>query len=110
MLHELYDEEKNEIVNVKPETKHTEKAKRYKPRSNGKKTTDVPEIFGRKFPTVRSASDYFDVPKGTIYYWIEKGMDIEKMLKDRGVLPPKTNPDKTLIKNTDKHGNKMYKV
>lgn len=108
MLHELYDEEKNEIVNVNHEKpKNTEKAKRYKPR-NG--VIEVPMIYGRKFPGVKAASDYFDVPKGTIYSWIEKGMDIEKMLKDRGKIPPPEIINKTIIKGTDKQGNKVYKA
>lgn len=112
MLHELYDEEKNDIVNVKPENpKNTEKAKRHKPRKNVTKTIEVPMIFGRKFPTVKSACDYFNIPTGTLYYWIEKGMDIEKMLKNRGKIPPETNAhNKTIIKGTDKQGNKIYRA
>ena len=112
VLNELQEEEKNEKAHVIVDKKN-EKAK-YKKRSKASKSItviDIPIVFGRNFPSVRSMSEFFDVPKGTIYSWIEKGMDIEMMLKKRGKLPSeKTNINKTVIKSKDKDGNTMYKM
>ena len=80
-----------------------------KPKARGGKRdrVEIPTVFGRKFPSVKKLAEYYSVTVPSVYYWIDKGYDLEDMIKEKGKIPQ--GKPETVLRRVE-NGQKIYKL
>ena len=90
----------------KPKLVNSSVAKAKRKKITDKKKVELPMVFGRRFPSVTKCAEFFKVTPATLYYWLDKGYDIEERLKERGNLPESVDG---VVITRKKNGEKVWK-